>query len=443
MTFLGTDTEVILNDDNWDACLYNGGMELENKTGVSTQSSDNPHYDAVRREDLPLSKLFHLYLSISGRNKTDPEIVYWITDFLSGVKKKYLLYLCENFSYRIRVKNAQSEKKPRERLVRLIRNKRTQIYLNLEETPCDKDIKLWKSVFENPKFFEQLEDSHPLKNLIRMGNLIPWQISLHDIKIISKIGSGAYGVVYKAKWMGAEVAVKKSHTDNMNEEGFCSFLYEIAVISNLRHPNILMFLGASIRPPNLWSVAEFLVLGSLNYVLKTYTKLDWKVRLNMAIECARGLLYLHSQDPPILHRDLKSMNILVDKNFHIKVADFGISTKKSTNLNSKVGTLNWLAPEILNGSASVYLESADIYSFGMILWELVSGRIPYEGKNHLQILRMIDMHELESIPANTNPVYAELIRACWKSDPKNRPTISEVLDTLESIKEDMPGVKQS
>lgn len=315
-------------------------------------------------------------------------------------------------------------------------DKKKNSYIDIWDVASDSDIKLWNSVFQNDHLESQKgkEVQSHLKALTQCTASIPWEISLSDIKVISKIGIGSYGTVYKSEWMGAEVAVKKLHSDNIGEEGYISFLHEIIVMSNLRHPNILMFLGASIRPPNLCCVTEFLVLGSLDNVLKMYPKLDWKVRLNMATECARGLLYLHSQNPPILHRDLKSMNVLVDKNFHIKLADFGISTEKSTNLNSKVGTLNWLSPEILNGSVSVYHESADIYSFGLILWELISGRIPYEGKSNLQILRMIDMHELESIPENANPVYADLIKSCWRSDPTKRPTIKEVLDILDGLR---------
>lgn len=103
---MGDDITVTLTDDNWDQSLYEGGMDLMNRTAEAGSDqprsspgiSANPHFEAVRREELPLSKLFHLYLVISGRAKTDPEILYWISDFLTGPKRVYLQHLlCDAF----------------------------------------------------------------------------------------------------------------------------------------------------------------------------------------------------------------------------------------------------------------------------------------------------------------------------------------------------------
>lgn len=104
LSFMGDNFTVTLTDDNWDQCLYEGGMDLLNQTTGDQSArrapgmSANPHFEAIRREELPLSKLFHLYLVISGRAKTDPEIVYWISDFLTGPKRTYLQYLLYAFA---------------------------------------------------------------------------------------------------------------------------------------------------------------------------------------------------------------------------------------------------------------------------------------------------------------------------------------------------------
>lgn len=259
-----------------------------------------------------------------------------------------------------------------------------------------------------------------------------WEIDPYDVLVHEKVGSGSFGTVYKGSWMGAEVAVKKLDSDAMTPQDYKSFLYEVELMTNLRHPNLLSLLGACLEPPNLCYVSEFVKQGSLDRVLRLYPHLDWKIRLNMAIECARGLLYLHRQRPPIMHRDLKSLNILVDQNFHVRLTDFGLSQDKTTKMNTRVGTLNWVAPEVLEGAVA-YDEKADIYSFGMVLWELLTGRTPYEGKSQLQVIRMIDMREKERIPDNTDPDYARLIRACWHEDPKKRPAIARVLRQLEQI----------
>lgn len=125
----------------------------------------------------------------------------------------------------------------------------------------------------------------------RKQNRHHWEIALEDLQVISRIGSGSYGTVYRAKWMGVNVAVKKV---NINESfslpEYLSFLYEISMMSNLRHPNVTMLLGGCVEPPNLCFVTEFMEQGSLDVVLQKYPLLDWKVRLNMAIEVARGLV---------------------------------------------------------------------------------------------------------------------------------------------------------
>lgn len=260
-----------------------------------------------------------------------------------------------------------------------------------------------------------------------------WEIAPSALKVFDLLGKGAFGTVYKAKWMGTDVAVKVVDHESMSPEAYRDFLSEISMMSNLRHPNVLILLGGSLTPPNLYFVTEYMSQGSLDKVLLAYPHLDWKVRLSMAIDMAKGLYYLHHQSPPILHRDLKSLNILVDENFRCKVADFGLSVDKSENLKEKMGTLNWVAPECVGISGEPYDEKSDMWSFGMILWELVAGRIPFAGLTQLQVLRRIDTHELEPIPEGTDPRYAALIEWCWNSERRQRPSISNALSILEAI----------
>jgi serine/threonine protein kinase len=145
-------------------------------------------------------------------------------------------------------------------------------------------------------------------------------------------------------------------------------------------------------------------------------------------------MYLHHQVPPIVHRDLKSLNLLVDETFKIKVADFGLSKDKNNDINTKMGTLNWVAPEILNDNSQPYTEKADLYSFGLVLWEILTNKTPYEGKTTLQIVRLIDMGERPKVPTDADPEFAKLIVDCWHSDPAKRPPIEAVFKRLQAIK---------
>lgn len=135
----------------------------------------------------------------------------------------------------------------------------------------------------------------------------------------------------------------------------------------VRHPNIVMFLGACTKPPNYSIVMEYCQKGSLWSLLQNTTiPLPWEERKRIAIEIARAVLYLHLCNPPILHRDLKSLNILLDENLHVKIADFGWTKTLDKYMTSKIGTYQWMAPEVI-GSPN-YSEKADVFSYSIILW---------------------------------------------------------------------------
>lgn len=144
----------------------------------------------------------------------------------------------------------------------------------------------------------------------------------------------------------------------------------------LRHPNIVLFLGACTKPPNLGLVLEFCSRGSLWSVLQNHDiNLNWEDRRKIALDTAKGVFYLHSFKPPILHRDLKSLNLLLDDSFRTKLIDFGWTRKLDKIMTGKIGTYQWMAPEVI--SSQNYTEKADVFSFSIILWEIASREPPY------------------------------------------------------------------
>ncbi|KAF6152243.1 hypothetical protein GIB67_005897 [Kingdonia uniflora] len=267
-----------------------------------------------------------------------------------------------------------------------------------------------------------------------------WEIPWEDIHIGERIGLGSCGEVYRADWNGTEVAVKKFLDQDFSGDALEQFRCEVKIMLRLRHPNVVLFMGAVTRPPNLSILTEFLPRGSLYRLLhRPNIQLDEKRRLRMALDVAKGMNYLHTSHPTIVHRDLKSPNLLVDKNWVVKVCDFGLSRlKHHTFLSSKstAGTeLNcpfhltifyndhelqpeWMAPEVLRNEPSN--EKCDVYSFGVILWELATLRMPWNGMNPMQVVGAVGFQNRRlEIPEDIDPTVAQIISDCWQRGYKS------------------------
>ncbi|XP_028786918.1 probable serine/threonine-protein kinase SIS8 isoform X2 [Neltuma alba] len=255
---------------------------------------------------------------------------------------------------------------------------------------------------------------------------IPWE----DITL------GSYGEVYRGEWHGTEVAVKRFLDQDIYGESLEEFISEVRIMKRLRHPNVVLFMGAITKPPNLSIVTEFLPRGSLYRLIhRPNNQLDERRRLRMALDAARGMNYLHNCSPVIVHRDLKSPNLLVDKNWVVKVCDFGLSrVKHSTFLSSRstAGTAEWMAPEMLRNEPSN--EKCDVFSFGVILWELSTMRQPWGGMNPMQVVGAVGFqHRRLEIPDDMDPAIADIIRKCWQTDPKLRPSFAEIMAALKPL----------
>ncbi|KAH7294162.1 hypothetical protein KP509_28G059000 [Ceratopteris richardii] len=269
------------------------------------------------------------------------------------------------------------------------------------------------------------------------------EIAWEDLTLGEQIGQGSCGTVFHGLWYGSDVAVKVFTEQEYSQELLADFRKEVALMKRLRHPNIVLFMGAVTSPAHLSIVTEFLPRGSLFRLLHRNTQgMDWRRRSRMALDIARGMNYLHHCNPPIVHRDLKSSNLLVDKNWTVKVADFGLSRMKhATFLTAKSGrgTPQWMAPEVLRNEPSD--EKADVYSFGVIMWELATEEIPWDGLNAMQVVGAVGfMNQRLQIPSKVEPEWANLIESCWNSDPKLRPPFQDITERLKEMqKQFLPG----
>jgi len=263
-------------------------------------------------------------------------------------------------------------------------------------------------------------------------------IQNEDLTFKEVIGKGAFSTVYSGVWRGTVVAIKKIHTSSTTFNS-ANLEKEIKLMSTLRHPNIVLFLFASVNPKSIIIVTELCQNGSLfDIIHKKKIELSWDRQLQMAIDAARGMLYLHERNPKIIHRDLKSSNLLVDKDWNVKVADFGISiaqvVEESRNSDTNVGTVEYMAPERLKNLP--YDEKIDVYSFAIVLCELFTQQQVYPGMTVIQIRVMVKTQSLRpELPTFVPKSMRDLITAAWDEDPEMRPSFKDILTILLAFQE--------
>lgn len=218
------------------------------------------------------------------------------------------------------------------------------------------------------------------------------------------------------------------------------FWREAEILSQLHHPNVVAFYGVVQDGPGatLATVTEFMVNGSLRHVLQRKDRFDRRKRLIIAMDAAFGMEYLHSKN--IVHFDLKCDNLLVnlkDQSRPIcKVGDFGLSKiKRNTLVSGGVrGTLPWMAPELLNGSSNKVSEKVDVFSFGIVMWEILTGDEPYANMHYGAIIGGIVNNTLRPpVPPSCDPEWKRLMERCWAPDPVQRPTFTQITSRFRAM----------
>ncbi|KAF7806100.1 serine/threonine-protein kinase STY13-like [Senna tora] len=284
-----------------------------------------------------------------------------------------------------------------------------------------------------------------------------WEIDPSNLIIKTVIARGTFGTVHRGLYDTQDVAVKLL---DWGEEGHRSeaeiaslrsaFMQEVAVWHKLDHPNVTKFIGAIMgsaelqiqtddglisMPSNVCCVVvEYLPGGLKSYLIKNRRrKLPFKVVIQLALDLARGLSYLHSQK--IVHRDVKTENMLLDKSRTVKIADFGVARVEASNPNDmtgETGTLGYMAPEVLNGNP--YNRKCDVYSFGICLWEIYCCDMPYPDLTFSEVTSAVVRQNLRpEIPRCCPSSIANVMKRCWDANPDKRPEMDEVVSMLEAI----------
>lgn len=256
-------------------------------------------------------------------------------------------------------------------------------------------------------------------------------INVTELDIGSRIGGGGFAIVYKARWRGADVAVKTLFDPKVDDALKREFMDELHAMRMLHHPNVVKFLGACCKPPKLCFVMELLDQSLYELLHKSRKFYNYQDLVNMAVDAACGMAYLHNLSPPIIHRDLKSHNLLVSKkDGTVKLCDFGLVHTKHTT----AGTPAYMAPELLNDKP--FSKKCDVYAFGVLLWELFNRDVPYHGWRATDIKDDVSAGNRPRWPRG-NSCPKELVKiteACWAQNPNDRPTFTEVERQLRAWK---------
>jgi serine/threonine protein kinase len=320
-------------------------------------------------------------------------------------------------------------------------------------------------------------------------------LNICDLDLLQEVGRGAFATVYQARMSIStlsppsllrlnpasdldgkrDVAVKVLNLNNLNisEKTILGFQKEVAVMRmpHLQHPNIVLFIGTCSDPVCI--VTEFCHGGNL-FDLLANKSIDFDdnirahndssiltkspssgdsdtqsvlnnvslLRLSLATDAACGMNILHSSRPTIIHRDLKSLNLLVDSTWVLKIADFGLSRFKTGSqelLTGQCGTYHWMAPEVMSGEQ--YTEKADVYSFGINLWEIYTRKVPFSGMQPVQVVTSVyNKGQRPLVPGSCPFNYRSLMESCWHQDPEKRPGFPHIYDTLNRMKADCAQV---
>lgn len=293
----------------------------------------------------------------------------------------------------------------------------------------------------------------------RDGGIDEWEVDPSTIDLKEKVGSGCTADVYRAFMPDrrdgsmVEVAVKeidfcKTKMGMMEQSAFDR---EVAIMPKLSHENLVRFLGVASKVRPFRIITEYCSGGCLFELLHNEVDLNlsWEQLLKMCSDVAAGMNYLHQFSPQIIHRDLKSLNLLLSHPVEnarsvpdVKVSDFGLSRMKEQALPAgewgqmtvAAGTCHWMAPEVFTGSS--YDEKVDVYSYAMILFEIICREIPFEEEEAADVGNMTvrgARPDLDAVPPNCPALLRRLMIHCWAHDPRTRPDFQYIKTVLASV----------
>ncbi|XP_059212032.1 mitogen-activated protein kinase kinase kinase 7 isoform X2 [Centropristis striata] len=264
------------------------------------------------------------------------------------------------------------------------------------------------------------------------------EINYEDIEVEEVVGRGAFGVVCKAKWKGKDVAIKTIESESERK----AFIVELRQLSRVNHPNIVKLYGSCNNPVCL--VMEYAEGGSLYNVLHGAEPLPYYTAshaMSWCFQCSQGVAYLHGMKPKaLIHRDLKPPNLLlVAGGTVLKICDFGTACDIQTHMTNNKGSAAWMAPEVFEGNN--YSEKCDVFSWGIILWEVITRRKPFDeiGGPAFRIMWAVHNGTRPPLIKNLPKPIESLMTRCWSKDPSQRPSMEEIVKIMTHLMKYFPG----
>ncbi|XP_008775400.1 serine/threonine-protein kinase STY13-like [Phoenix dactylifera] len=268
-----------------------------------------------------------------------------------------------------------------------------------------------------------------------------WLINPKQLFVGPRIGEGAHAKVYEGKYRNQNVAVKivnRGHTPEEAAKREARFMREVTMLSRVQHKNLVKFIGAC-KEPVMVVVTELLLGGSLRkYMLNLRPRsLEPRAAVGFALDIARAMECLHSHG--IIHRDLKPENLLLTADQRtVKLVDLGLARQETLTemMTAETGTYRWMAPELYStvtlrhGEKKHYNHKVDVYSFAIVLWELLHNRLPFEGMSNLQAAYAAAFKNMRPSAENLPEELALILTSCWKEDPNSRPNFSQIVHML-------------
>ncbi|KAH0461750.1 hypothetical protein IEQ34_009325 [Dendrobium chrysotoxum] len=271
-----------------------------------------------------------------------------------------------------------------------------------------------------------------------LNNYDEWTLDLRQLNMGEPFAQGAFGKLYRGTYNGEDVAIKLLEKPENDPERAQlmeqQFAQEVMMLANLKHPNVVRFIGAC-RKQMVWCiVTEYAKGGSVRQFLmrRQNRSVPLKIAVRQALDVARGMAYVHGLG--FIHRDLKSDNLLIFGDKSIKIADFGVARieVQTEGMTPETGTYRWMAPEMIQHRP--YTQKVDVYSFGIVLWELITGMLPFQNMTAVQAaFAVVNKCARPIIPSECPPALGEIMTHCWDANPDVRPPFADIVKMLENV----------